>query len=181
MFYDPFPSSSSSSVYEDGERTPTQTPIPPHSPILYNPPTRLPYPFNTHFSREPTRVRAVFDAHVQQAQTLQSASVPVQDSTSDTSNAEAGASPSTHTHPPSDSSPTSGETPTPKPHIQPRHSSSSSAKLYASTLNLTIDVPRAKRLHWRSIQARQPVVLTARTPPATTPRHPVVAYPSAES
>ena len=54
-------------------------------------------------------------------------------------------------------------------------------KKRAKGLGLKVDIEQAKGLHWRSIQARHPVQLTAGPlSPPRTPRRPATEYPSAE-
>ena len=112
-----------------------QSTIPPYSPIVFQPPAKLPYPFETEYSREPERIRPVFDDYVEKTKEM---------------NAER---PDTY-----------------------------SGKRRALKLGLKVDIGQAKGLHWRSIQARQPAVLTnSPNSPPRTPRRPATEYPSAES
>lgn len=190
----------SASIYDtpnidaDSERTPT---LPPHSPIRYTPTVRHPYPFDISFSRDPARIRAVFDSHVAQARQCrnrndsssgqarasgcsENVTTPTQRSSVFPSSCPSSLSVAT----------TSICQPTPSS-LFPQTSSSSEmsstipkpnpSKKLAASLNLTVDIQRAKKLHWRSIQARQPVVLTPNTPPPASPRRPVTEYPSAET
>ncbi|KAH8111424.1 hypothetical protein DFH11DRAFT_1613040 [Phellopilus nigrolimitatus] len=122
------------------EATPTQTlsdnqsSVPPYSPISWEPITKHPYPFDTEFSRDPDRVRTVFDTFVEKTKEMNND----------------------------------------KPETY-------SGKRRAQNLGLKVDIGQAKGLHWRSIQARQPVVLTAcLDSPPRTPRRPATEYPSAE-
>ena len=108
--------------------------LPPYSPIVYQPPVKYPYPFQTNYSREPGRIRAVFDELVEKTKEMNM---------------------------------DKPETP--------------SGKRRARNLGLKVDIEQAKGLHWRSIQARQPVVLTAGPrSPLRTPRRPATDYPTAE-
>lgn len=110
-------------------------PLPPHSPVAWAPPVRHAYAFDTDFSRDPARVREVYDAHVQKTKELNEG----------------------------------------KPQ-------ESSAKRRAQSLGLAVSIGKAKSLHWRSIQARPPVLLTAGpASPQKTPRYVNTDYPSAES
>ncbi|KAI5118513.1 hypothetical protein M0805_007682 [Coniferiporia weirii] len=108
--------------------------IPPYSPVVFELAGEHPYPFNIDFSRDPARVRTVFNAYVHKTKEMNSEK------------------PDTY-----------------------------SGKRKAQNLGLKVDIDQAKRLHWRSIQARQPVVLTdSPNSPFKTPRRPANDYPSAE-
>ncbi len=91
--------------------------------------------FDINFSREPDRIRAVFDDVVERTKAMNLG----------------------------------------KP-------KTSKAKKLASLRGLSVDIAEAKNLHWKSIQARAPVVLTAGlNSPPRTPRRQAMDYPSAES
>ncbi|KAL5495768.1 hypothetical protein ACEPAI_1232 [Sanghuangporus weigelae] len=108
--------------------------LPPFSPVVYKPQVKYSYPFDTEYSRDPLRIRAVFDELVAKTKELNlcKPDVPV-------------------------------------------------AKRRARNLGLKVNIEQAKGLHWRSIQARHPVVLTAGPiSPPRTPRRPATDYPSAE-
>lgn len=123
--------SSSRSLMEQQE----STTIPPYSPIVFKPAVKMPYPFETEYSRDPERVREVFDDYVEKTKEM---------------NEER---PETY-----------------------------SGKRRALKLALKVDIGQAKGLHWRSIQARQPAILTTSpSSPPRTPRRPATEYPSAES
>lgn len=47
-----------------------QSTIPPYSPIVFKPPVKLPYPFETEYSREPERIRNVFDEYVEKTKEM---------------------------------------------------------------------------------------------------------------
>ncbi|OCB89222.1 hypothetical protein A7U60_g3589 [Sanghuangporus baumii] len=108
--------------------------LPPFSPVVYKPQVKYSYTFDTEYSRDPARIRAVFDELVAKTKELNLCrpDVPV-------------------------------------------------AKRRARNLGLKVNIEQAKGLHWRSIQARRPVVLTAGPiSPPRTPRRPATDYPSAE-
>ena len=108
--------------------------LPPFSPVVYKPKVKYPYPFDTDYSRDPTRIRAIFDELVDKTRVMNlgRSEVPA-------------------------------------------------AKRRARKLGLKVNIDQAKGLHWRSIQARHPVVLTAGPiSPPRTPRRPATDYPSAE-
>ncbi|KLO11269.1 hypothetical protein SCHPADRAFT_477926 [Schizopora paradoxa] len=89
--------------------------------------------FDTHFSRDPARIRAVYEDVVERTKAM---------------NLD-------------------------KP-------KTSKAKKLATMRGLCVDIAEAKSLHWKSIQARAPVVLTAGlNSPPRTPRRPAMNYPSA--
>lgn len=91
--------------------------------------------FDTNFSRDPARIRAVFDDVVERTKAM---------------NLD--------------------------------KSKTSKAKKLATMRGLSVDIAEAKSLHWKSIQARAPVVLTAGlNSPPRTPRRPAMNYPSAAS
>ena len=45
-------------------------PLPPYSPVKYEPPVKLPYPFDTNFSRDPAHIRDVYETLVEKTKEM---------------------------------------------------------------------------------------------------------------